>query len=133
MASEMRDRIVAWLWTWPATEGLTVEEWRAGASAAEELPLPEGFRHQPVDAGGVEAQWAWWGDAERDDEAAPVDGPVLVFFHGGGWVVCSIGTHRVLGGRLAREVGGRTLVVGYRRAPESPFPGPVQDLSLIHI
>jgi monoterpene epsilon-lactone hydrolase len=120
MASEERERVVADLWALPATHGLTLEEWRHGAAAGERLPLPERFRFEAVDAGGVPAQWAWW-------DGTPGDGPVILFFHGGGWVVCSIGTHRVLGGRLAGEVGGRTLVVGYRLAPEHPFPIPVQD------
>jgi len=120
MASPERDRVVAGLWTVPATQDLTLEQWREGAAGGERLPLPEDFRHAVVDAGGVEAQWAWW-------DGVATDGPVIVFFHGGGWVVCSIGTHRVLGGRLAREVGGRTLVVGYRLAPEHPFPVPVED------
>ena len=120
MASEEGAQVVADLWALPSTDGMTLEEWRHAAAAGERLPLPAGFRFQEVDAGGVEAQWAWWA-------GTATDGPVILFFHGGGWVVCGIGTHRVLGGRLAGAVGGRTLVVGYRLAPESPFPGPVQD------
>ncbi len=120
MASAERDRVVAELWTVPATRDLTLEQWRDSAAGGERLPLPPGFRHEAVDAAGVEAQWAWW-------EGSSTDGPVIVFLHGGGWVVCSIGTHRVLGGRLAGAVGGRTLVVGYRLAPEHPFPTPLDD------
>jgi len=120
MASEERERVVADLWALPATSDLTVEEWRHAAAAGERQPLPTGFRFEEVDAGGVEAQWTWWA-------GAGTDGPVILFFHGGGWVVCSIGTHRVLGARLAGAVGGRTLVVGYRRAPEHPFPTPLLD------
>jgi epsilon-lactone hydrolase len=120
MASEERERVVADLWALPSTDGMTLEEWRHAAAAGERLPLPDGFRFEEVDAGGVDAQWTWWA-------GTATDGPVILFFHGGGWVVCSIGTHRVLGGRLAGAVGGRTLVVGYGLAPESPFPGPVRD------
>jgi acetyl esterase/lipase len=120
MGSPEREKVVADLWALPSTEGMTIEEWRHGASGAERLPLPELFRWEDADAGGVPAQWAWW-------DGVGTDGPVIVLFHGGGWVVCSIGTHRVLGGRLAGSVGGRTLVVGYRLAPEHPFPVPVQD------
>ena len=116
MASEERERVVADLWALPSTDGMTLDEWRHAAGAGERLPLPDGFRFEEVDAGGVEAEWAWWA-------GTATDGPVILFFHGGGWVVCSIGTHRVLGGRLAGAVGGRTLVVGYGLAPENPFPG----------
>jgi acetyl esterase/lipase len=55
------------------------------------------------------------------------DGPVVLFLHGGGFIVCSIGTHRVLGARVAAGAGGRSLMVGYRLAPEHPFPQPVED------
>ena len=120
MASEERERVVADLWALPSSEGLTVEEWRRAAGWRERLPSPEQLRSVEVVAGGVPCEWESW-------EATPTDGPVICFFHGGGWVLCSIGTHRVLGGRLAGAVGGRTLVVGYRLAPEHPFPAAVHD------
>ncbi len=52
---------------------------------------------------------------------------MVLFFHGGGFVVCSVGTHRVLAGRVAATIGGRALVVGYRLAPEYPFPAGLED------
>jgi len=55
------------------------------------------------------------------------EGPVILVLHGGGFIVCSIGTHRVLGARVAHAVGGRSLVLGYRLAPEHPFPAAVHD------
>lgn len=120
MSSAEREQVVADLWSLPSTDGMTVEEWRHAAGAVERLPLPDGFRPEPVDAAGVEAEWAWW-------DGADPDGPVVLFFHGGGWVVCSIGTHRVLAARVAAAAGGRALVVGYGLAPEHPFPGAVSD------
>lgn len=120
MVSEERERVVADLWALPSSEGLTVDEWRLAAGWRERLPSPEQLRSVEVVAGGVPCEWESW-------EGTPTDGPVICFFHGGGWVLCSIGTHRVLGGRLAGAVGGRTLVVGYRLAPEHPFPAAVHD------
>jgi acetyl esterase/lipase len=120
MASEERERVVADLWALPSSEGMTVDEWRTAAGWREHVPSPPALRSVEVDAGGVPAEWETW-DGTADD------GPVICFFHGGGWVLCSIGTHRVLGGRLAGAVGGRTLVVGYRLAPEHPFPAAVED------
>lgn len=52
--------------------------------------------------------------------------PVLVYFHGGGWVCGSPKTHRKLGYRFA-EAGFLVLNVDYRLAPEQPFPTPFED------
>ncbi|HJO25067.1 MAG: alpha/beta hydrolase [Myxococcota bacterium] len=52
--------------------------------------------------------------------------PVLVYFHGGGWICGSPTTHRKLGHRFA-EAGFLVLNVDYRLAPEYPFPTPFED------
>jgi acetyl esterase len=59
--------------------------------------------------------------------AAEPRGPALVYFHGGGFVVCSLATHDALCRRLARASGMPVISVGYRLAPESPFPGQLDD------
>lgn len=53
--------------------------------------------------------------------------PVLVFFHGGGWVVCDLDTHDGLCRRLAAWGGFAVVSVDYRLAPEHPFPAAVED------
>lgn len=53
--------------------------------------------------------------------------PLVIYYHGGGWVVCSIETHDALCRALARESGAAVLSVDYRLAPETPFPGPLDD------
>jgi acetyl esterase len=53
--------------------------------------------------------------------------PVVVYFHGGGWVRGDLDTHDELCRDLARRVGCLTLSVGYRRAPEHPFPAAAVD------
>ncbi len=55
------------------------------------------------------------------------DLPVLVFFHGGGWVVSSIDGHDSLARRLAERSGALVVSVEYRLAPEHPFPAPHDD------
>ena len=53
--------------------------------------------------------------------------PLLVYFHGGGWVVCDLDTHDNACRFLAREAGVAVLSVDYRLAPEHPFPAAVED------
>ncbi len=53
--------------------------------------------------------------------------PLLVFYHGGGWVIGDLDTHDGVCRLLAAAAGIRVLSIGYRLAPEHPFPEPVED------
>jgi acetyl esterase len=53
--------------------------------------------------------------------------PLLIFYHGGGWVTGGLETHDNLCRFLAREAGVRVLAADYRLAPEHPFPAAVDD------
>ena len=61
----------------------------------------------------------------------PEDGrsdlPLVVYFHGGGWLLGSIDSHDVATRLLARASGCAVLSVGYRRGPEWRFPTAVDD------
>ena len=52
---------------------------------------------------------------------------LLVFFHGGGWVVGSLNSHDAVCRSLANQSGHAVLSVGYRLAPEDPFPAGLED------
>jgi epsilon-lactone hydrolase len=52
---------------------------------------------------------------------------VLLYLHGGGYVMGSPNTHRSLAGELSRAAQARVLVPDYRLAPEAPFPAAVDD------
>ncbi|MGO9750086.1 MAG: alpha/beta hydrolase [Solirubrobacteraceae bacterium] len=52
---------------------------------------------------------------------------LLVYFHGGGFVVCDLETHDNPCRFLARQAGVRVLSVDYRRAPEDCFPAAIDD------
>jgi len=54
--------------------------------------------------------------------------PLLVYFHGGGFVCCDIDTHDSICSWLAKSSQSRVLSVGYRLAPETPFPGQIDDV-----
>jgi len=61
------------------------------------------------------------------DVAAPGPGPVIVYFHGGGWVIGDIETHDSLCAEIARVLGATVVSVDYRLAPEYPFPAASDD------
>ncbi|MCC9600883.1 alpha/beta hydrolase [Stieleria sp. JC731] len=61
--------------------------------------------------------------AEQSTDAPPV----LMFFHGGGWVLGGLDTHDGLCRRLAKHSGCAVVAVDYGLSPENPFPGPVHD------
>jgi acetyl esterase len=71
-----------------------------------------------VDAGGVPARL--YADAD--------DLPVLLYAHGGGWVMGDLETHDGLCRHLAAATGWAVLSVDYRRAPESPHPAAIDDV-----
>lgn len=53
--------------------------------------------------------------------------PLVLFYHGGGWVVCDLDTHEAQARRLALGSGAAVLMVDYRLAPEARFPAAVLD------
>lgn len=53
--------------------------------------------------------------------------PVIVYFHGGGWVVGSLATHDNTARKLAVEVDAVVISVDYRMGPEHRFPAAVDD------
>ena len=61
------------------------------------------------------------------DPGVPAPAPTVLFLHGGGWVLCDIDLYDGVARQLARRSGLRCLSVDYGRAPEHPFPTPVQD------
>jgi acetyl esterase len=60
--------------------------------------------------------------------ADALDTPLMLYFHGGGFVCCDIDTHDSICSWLAKSSQGRVLSVGYRLAPETPFPGQIEDV-----
>ncbi len=106
----------------PATNELTPEQARANNERAAELlagPKPELPRVEEVSLGGVP------GRLYVPEEAEML--PVVVWFHGGGWVVGSLETHDAMCRRLARESGCAVVAVDYRLAPEHRYPAAVED------
>lgn len=76
-------------------------------------------------------------DDVRDVDAAGVPcrlyrprigAPVALYVHGGGWVLNDLETHDAFCRELAHRTGWALLAVDYRRAPEHPYPAPLDDV-----
>src|SRR5207237_275929 len=89
--------------------------------------------------GGVPAEVAEVFDVEADGVACRAYVPMqlceapglVVYAHGGGWVIGDLeGVDRVAR-RLATASGMRVLSVDYRLAPEHPFPAPLDDVRTV--
>lgn len=97
--------------------------WAARRERLDEVgsiwPVAAGVTLAPADCGGVPGEWSTvpGSDASR----------VLLFFHGGGYCSGSILSHRRMVTEAGRAAGVRTLAVGYRLAPEHPFPAAYDD------
>jgi acetyl esterase/lipase len=112
--SPARAQIAAMLRALPAARDQTLEQKRADIEAVASHGL---------DALGVErhrqelpvaAEWLLVPGREHD--------MVTVYLHGGGFVVCSVASHRDRAGRIALAAGGDGLIVEYDLAPDHPFP-----------
>lgn len=60
-------------------------------------------------------------------DASETEAALVVYFHGGGFVVGDLDTHDNACRFLAKHSGARIVSVGYRLAPESPFPAALDD------
>jgi len=101
-------------------------KWQRGA-AEKIVPKSDAIdaiRFERIDAGGVPAEWA-----RRDgcDESR-----VLLYLHGGGYMIGSVDSHRDLIARLAGACGCPVLAPDYRLAPEHRFPAQLEDALAVY-
>jgi monoterpene epsilon-lactone hydrolase len=82
-------------------------------------PVADDVRLTALDLSGVPGEWSI--------VPGSTDRCVLIFFHGGGYCSGSILSHRRMVTEAGRAAGVRTLAVGYRLAPEHPFPAALDD------
>ena len=83
-------------------------------------PVADDVSLTPVDVDGLAAEWSEAPGADRES--------ALLYFHGGGYCSGSIVSHRRLVTEAGRAAGLKTLAVGYRLAPEHPFPAAFEDV-----
>jgi acetyl esterase len=109
----------------PPMSELTPEEARAAMgrlaalSGPPEEPVPTDDRAIPGPGGDIPVR------VYRPESETPL--PVVVYFHGGGFVIGDISTHDTTCQRLAAGVPAVVVSVDYRLAPEHRFPAAVED------
>jgi acetyl esterase/lipase len=81
--------------------------------------LPADVSVETVTANDVAAEWTSTPNAARD--------AAILYLHGGGYVIGSLDSHRHLVAETGRAANAVALALGYRLAPEHPFPAAVED------
>ena len=87
---------------------------------AKMVKIPKDVKCEPVDVGGVPAEWI--------STPGVVNHQVILYLHGGGFIAGSIATHRDLAQRISRVSKTRILLIDYRLAPEHPYPAAFEDV-----
>jgi acetyl esterase len=113
----------------PPLSAQTPEEASAGfallaaIAGAPDAPVPTEDRTVPGPEGPIPVR------VYRPPGAGPH--PVVVYFHGGGWVIGDIASHDASCHRLAAGVPAVVVSVDYRLAPEHPYPAAVEDCDAV--
>jgi len=104
----------------PPRTGMSIPERRATMDAWDKAyPVADDVTVASAKVAEVPVEWITAPNASED--------AVLLFLHGGGYVIGSPDSHRHLVANLSEETGLQGLLVDYRLAPEDPFPAAVED------
>jgi acetyl esterase/lipase len=87
-------------------------------------PMPRGIAWKQGEVAGIPGEWITPPNASTT--------AVLLYLHGGGYIVKTPQVHRVLVGRLAQAIGIQAFIVDYRLAPENPFPAALTDVTVVY-
>lgn len=103
----------------PSDPGVDLDEFRRDMAAAELADERRSVSYvRDADAGGVPCR------VYRPESGAPV----ILYVHGGGWVLGDLDTHDRFARELALRTGWGVVAVHYRRAPEHPYPAALDDV-----
>ena len=98
----------------------TPEEFRSiYARFLGQFPPPADVEIQPVNAGGVPAEWVI--------PPGAMARRTILYFHGGGYLVGAPKDYREMVSHIARAAQAQALTIDYRLAPENPHPAAVED------
>lgn len=109
----------------PIIRGMTIEQSRKGQDAVGRIgsrAMEGSVQYKLIRFPMFDAAWA-----------IPLEGRVskaILYLHGGGYVAGGLSYAKVFGGHLAVTTGRAAFCVGYRLAPEDPFPAALEDALL---
>ena len=120
MASDDIKKVRELIAAQPPRSEMTIPERRAHSDKWDDaFPVPDDFTVASARVADIPVEWIGAPGVNED--------AVLLFLHGGGYVVGSPRSHRHLVANLSAETGLQALLVDYRLAPEAPFPAAVED------
>ncbi len=82
-------------------------------------PIEPGITVEEVELGGVRAEKIYRNQSDMDR--------AIVYFHGGGYVIGSLQSHRELASRITSATSSAVYLVDYPLAPENPFPAALES------
>ncbi len=128
-SSSRRARIVraitsAYLGLKDAKTADVLESRRLFDKVAGLAPVADRVTTEQTTVAGLKSEW--------HSPVTPVEGKVLLYLHGGAYVLGSCTSHRNLVSYMSRYAGIRALVPEYRLAPEHPFPAAVEDAASVY-
>ncbi len=88
------------------------------------FPAADRVDVERVSFAGLPAEWL--------SPVTPVANKVLLYLHGGAYILGSCASHRHMVSYLARYTGIRALLPEYRLAPEHPFPAAIDDATRVY-
>lgn len=92
-------------------------------SIMSQTPTPDAVTFDEGEVGGVKG---WWARPAQVNQKS-----VVVYLHGGGYVIGSATAYRNFAGQIAKRAGTLAFVAEYSLAPEHPFPAAHKDLQQI--
>ena len=103
----------------PPLHELTPEQGRTAYIAMRTVSKVQLHEIRDIDAGGVKCRHY------RTTGQTPA--PLLIYYHGGGWVIGDLESHDDVCRKLASQARCDVIAVDYRLAPEHPAPAAVDD------
>jgi acetyl esterase/lipase len=91
---------------------------------ARRVKPPKNMEISRINIAGVKCEWISPADYKGNK--------IIIYFHGGGYVLGSVNTARGFAIQLARYCEEKVLTVDYRLAPENPFPAALEDAMLVY-
>lgn len=99
-------------------ESLSIEETRERMDQMA-FPRMADAAYEEVDVDGIPALWV--------STPGAAENRVVLYLHGGGYVIGSLTSHQDLVARISKAAEARVLYIDYRLGPEHPFPAAVDD------